>query len=149
MKVNLLFGDTESILLDHLNLDPTATIDDKFHRTPCPLDELHRFVCPAEADAIRAIHALDMCGDRRVLAHWVTFLRKGGILTLGGLDFGLLMTYTASGRVSEVQALEQIYSRRSASSWNTTCKTLCDLGLEIIRNTSSGLYYCVTARRPE
>jgi hypothetical protein len=156
MKLNLLLHG-QDLRGGYLNVDPFAEPDsDKVVGSVTNLDAL---VHDAQADEIIALDILDFlpaCDVDATLEHWVSKLRHGGTVTIGGLDLHEVARRFHLGQI-DLDAANQLIHGRQRFPWEYRKSTLAlsvliskllTLGLIPTRKVYSDEFYCVTARRP-
>lgn len=156
-KINLLYGSGD-VLHTHLNLDP-FTAEETDSLTRADVKNLNDFVDDAEAQEIIALDVIDyipLMDINKVIEHWVTKLRHGGSLIIGGVDLFEVSKAFAQYRLDITQANQLIHGEQSkpylVKRVNFSTIGLVDyltsLGLKIQKKRVNNFYMIVEAIRP-
>lgn len=157
MKINLLLNDA-SPRSGHTNIDPLAPPNDPLRKVG-DFGNLDEHVEAAECDEFIATDILDFIQADQlddVLNHWVSKIRHGGTLTIGGLDLRSVARGISDYRLSINDANLLIYGaqqaawqhRRSASTLQIILEVLTSKGLKAIKKRYDGYFYSLTMERP-
>lgn len=157
MKINLLLNG-DGIRSGYLNLDPLADPNDsmKTQGDICNLDE---YVDDAEADEIIATDIIDFLPTNdleSVLSHWLSKLRHGGSIVVGGVDIREVARGLLNQRLTLNQANMLLYGgQQSPHDYRKTTLTLQklleifqQLGFKVIQKRQENYFYQVKAERP-
>jgi hypothetical protein len=157
MKIQLLLADN-SPRSDFTNIDPFAPPGDLL-RKQGNFANLTEFVDDAECEELVALDIIDflsIASRQVVLDHWITKIRHGGIITIGGLDIVDITRAVSTQQISIGQANLYIYGQQSAP-WQhryssvdvkTMILTLQEKGLRILKRRTNNFFYMITAERP-
>lgn len=85
MKLNLLLA-SDDLVAGHINIDPLAQSEDKQRGDVLNLDWVAEDSSCHEIRAVDIIDYVDMAEKANIIQHWVSKLKKGGSITLGGYD---------------------------------------------------------------
>jgi hypothetical protein len=156
-KINLLYGSGD-VLHTHLNLDPfTSEETDALIRSD--IKNLDSFIDDAEAQEIIALDVIDyipLTDINKVIQHWVSKLRHGGSLIIGGTDLFEVSNAFSQYRIDITQANKLIHGEQSKpyliKRVNFTVMGLVDylsaLGLKLQKKRVSDFHMTVEAIRP-
>ena len=156
-KINLLYGSGD-VLHTHLNLDPfTSKETDVLIRAD--VKNLDDFVDDAEAQEIIALDVIDyipLTDVNKVIKHWVSKLRHGGTLIIGGTDLFEVSKSFAQYRIDITRANKLIHGEQSKpyliKRTNFTVLGLSDylssLGLKLQKKRVNDFIMTVEATRP-
>ena len=156
-KINLLYGSGD-VLHTHLNLDP-FTSDETDVLTRSDIKNLDSFVDDAEAQEIIALDVIDyipLTDINAVIKHWVSKLRHGGLLIIGGTDLFEVSKAFAQYRLDITEANKLIHGEQSkpylVKRTNFTTLGLADylssLGLKLQKKRINDFHLTVEATRP-
>lgn len=157
MKVNLLLN-SDSVRSGFLNVDPMA---DPGHpdKTIGDITNLDDLVDDAEADEIIALDVIDYVPApalERVLTNWISKVRHGGTIAIGGVDIMAVARGLVRQEISLTQANVLLYGQQSAP-WEyrkatidmqTVISTLQKFDFKIIQKRIVNYTYVVKAERP-
>jgi hypothetical protein len=159
MKVNLLLNNPGSVRSGYVNLDPFAPdMDTSRIRLPQGVGDLAPIVDPAEATEFIALDILDRVPDsyqEAVLNHWVSRLRKGGVIAISVIDLTSVARALSNGQITTDAAKHLLYSGQQQQ-WDRrttgyTLKSLADAlsnrGLKILKKRLEGFSAVVVAQR--
>ena len=156
-KINLLYGSGD-VLHTHLNLDPfTAEETDTLIRAD--IKNLNDFVDDAEAQEIIALDVIDyipLMDINKVIEHWVSKLRHGGSLIIGGVDLFEVSKAFAQYRLDITEANQLIHGEQSkpylVKRVNFSTMGLSDylsaLGLSLQKKRVNNFHMTIEAVRP-
>lgn len=156
MKLNILYND-DRVRQGYLNIDPFANNKESVRvGDPKNLDE---FVDDGECVEIVALDVLDHYPSTEVdnvLMHWLSKLRHGGIITIGGNDFDSISSAYKMGRIDLIKLNELLYGLQgedasyqySCLSINTMIDFLQGQGLKVIMKRVNKYKFVVKAERP-
>ena len=156
-KINLLYGSGD-VLDTHLNLDPfTAEETDALIRAD--VKNLNDFVDDAEAEEIIALDVIDYMPLRdinTVIEHWVSKLRHGGSLIIGGVDLLEVSKAFVQYRLDITQMNQLVHGEQSkpylVKRVNFTATGLVDylteLGLKLQKKRVNNFHMTIEAIRP-
>ena len=88
MKLNLLIA-SDDTLAGYVNIDAVVHSDNKERGDILELDWIAQENSCQEIRAVDIIDYVDISQKENVLKHWVSRLKKGGLITLGGFDLYL------------------------------------------------------------
>lgn len=156
MKINLLRGSNEFIS-GYTNIDPYGNDD---NIVIGEIENLDYVADDAQCIEIRAIDIIDYIEPSKidkVLYHWMTKLRIGGTITIGGTDLSLVCNAFLDGSINADVATSLLYGQRFSSYQYkkniTTLENLCDFfesaGYKILlkRYDFSTMNYLIKAER--
>jgi hypothetical protein len=157
MKLNLLLG-TNTVLAGHLNLDPTATGTDGV-KIKHSLDNLDDVCENSECTNIVAEDIIDYCSSNDVnglLTHWISKLRHGGTLVVGGNNLTELCRLYNNKVMSLMDFNLALFGlQRQPHEFKQSCvnveelvASLQEYGLVITKKHVIGHKYIVEAMRP-
>lgn len=158
MKVNLIYGEAD-VLSGYLNLHPFAMQDTEDVKI-ADIKNINRWVNDAEALEIIATDALDylvLYEVPRVLAHWISKLRHGGKIVVGGTDMQEVARGFVNGDINLETANKLLHGMQTqphlVKRVNLTLIGVCaflenDYGLQIMKKRKAGYNYIVEAVRP-
>lgn len=156
MKINLLYG-TDDILSGFLNIDPLAGKDDE-KKILGPIDNLDSICEDAECDYIIANDIIDYFSSRevdKIIEHWLTKLRHGGKIIIGGVDINEVSKGFINKQIDLIHINVFLFGeqdkpwqfRKSALTANDLVKAIESFGLKIIKNRTNNYRYIVEAER--
>jgi hypothetical protein len=157
MKINLLLNDA-SPRSQFLNIDPLAPPNDPL-RVVGDFGDLNEHVDNAECDELIATDILDFLPASQiddVLNHWVSKIRHGGTITVGGLDLREVSHGVVKHSLNIDDANLLIYGaqqaawqhRRSATTLQNVLAVLTSKGLKPIKKRVESYFYSITMERP-
>jgi len=157
MKINLLYGEGD-VLTGYTNLHPFAK-EETEHLRIADVKNLDRFVENAEATEIIATDVIDYLMLHEIdtiIKHWITKLRIGGKIVLGGTDLHTVSKAFANYTI-DVDAINMLLHGSQTEPHlvkrvNLTLTGLCTFlneacGLKIIKRRMAGYNYLVEAHR--
>jgi hypothetical protein len=157
MKINLLLADN-SPRSGYTNIDPLAPPNDPLRKVG-DFGDLNEHVDNAECDELVANDVLDFLPAHQideVLNHWVSKIRHGGTITVGGLD----LREVARGLVKHELGIDDanllIYGaqqaawqhRRSATTIQNVLAAMASRGLRPLKKRVENYFYIITMERP-
>ncbi|SVC80422.1 uncharacterized protein METZ01_LOCUS333276 [marine metagenome] len=153
----MLYGSGD-ILHTHLNLDP-FTSDETDVIIRADVKNLDNFVDDAEAQEIVALDVIDYIplGDiNNVIKHWVSKLRHGGSLIIGGTDLFEVSKSFTQYRLGITETNQLIHGEQSKpyliKRVNFTAMGLIDyldsLGLNLQKKRVNNFHMTIEATRP-
>ena len=157
VKINLLYGSGD-VLHTHLNLDPfVAEETDVLIRSD--VKNLDSFVDDAEAKEIIALDVIDyipLTDINKVIEHWVSKLRHGGSLIIGGTDLFEVSKAFAQYRLDITKTNKLIHGeqhkpyliKRTNFSMLGLVDFLSALGLKIQKKRVNNFHMTIEATRP-
>lgn len=151
MKVNITLNNP---ILNYMNLGPVPLPNTKF----CSLTNLDKYVEAAEANEILAIDIIDYVEQSYIgeaLTNWVSKLRIGGTITIGGLDLHEVCRKFARRQIDLADANSLLYGtqenpfmhRKSSLSIDAVVGQLKTFNLYIDSKKFEQNFYYVKARR--
>lgn len=157
MKLNLVLEKTQEIS-GYINVNP-FTLEENDSVKSCSLYDLSPLVAECEATEILAINVLDYLDIHKVkstLDHWISRLRHGGKIVIGGTDmYAVCKSFTNYNiDINEVNSLlhgEQTgphLIKRVNLTVHGLAKHMSQQGLNILRKQLNGFNMVVEAVRP-
>ncbi len=157
MKLNLLLHD-DSPRSGFINVDPFAPPEDQ-RRIRGHFSCLDEIVDDAECDELIAGDILDYVSVEdvdEVLDHWISKLRHGGVITIGGLDLREVTSHIANYTLKTPDANILLFGaqqapwqfRKSVSTLSERIAYLTDKGLKPLKKRADNYFYSITMERP-
>lgn len=150
MKINLTYGGSSPIENDHLNLDPLADgSDSRIQAHPNMLDA---HVDRAGCEQLLARDVIDFFDPSLVdnlITHWVSKLRHGGMLVVGGIDLLEVCNAFSALYINRESATTLLFgnNRRASMTLRDLTELMSNKGLKIIVNRADGFKYTVIGQR--
>jgi hypothetical protein len=157
MKLNLLYGHGDH-LQEYVNVNPFA-LEETDNVRIADVKQLDGIVEDAEATQIIASDVVDYLSldeINPVLDHWISKMRHGATLWIGGCD-----SYDAAKALTQFEIDLETFNmllhgtqdqphlfKKTCLTLTGLCEYLEDKGLKIIKKRRNGLNYVVGARRP-
>ena len=127
MRINLIFKDSEK-LESYLNIDPRPSSEGV---VKCELDNLDPIVDDSEVSELRALDAIDFFPPHKILSvitHWKKKIKKGGKLTVGGVDLLSIARALHQRQITITDAISDLYnSPDNTQDVKMCCSTLEDM----------------------
>jgi hypothetical protein len=155
MKVNLLLNSND-IRSGWVNVDPFATEGDgKVYANFHNLDEV---LCDAEATEFQALNIMNYIPIPNVqdtILHWISKIRRGGTLSLGGLDIDLMAKAIVRKDIDLVMTNALLFGsqdnplshKKNCLSIGWTVELLQSNGFKILEKRLESFHYFVKAER--
>lgn len=157
MKLNLLYGHGDH-LQEYININPFA-LEETDNIRISDVKNLDKIVENAEATEIIASDVIDYLALNEInptLDHWISKMRHGARLVIGGCD-----SYDAAKALVQFEIDLETFNmlvhgtqdqphlfKRMCLTLPGLCEYLTDHGLKIIKKRRNGLNYVVEAQRP-
>lgn len=157
MKINLLYGHGD-FLQSHLNINPFSLEETESMKIG-DIRNLDGWVDDAEATEIIAMDVIDyfsLAEVNPILDHWISKLRHGGKIVIGGCD-ALDAAKALSQYELDLQTFNMLIhgTQDQPHLYKKTTLTLIGIveyfrehGLKIIKQRKHGINYVVEAKRP-
>jgi hypothetical protein len=157
MKLNLLYGHGDH-LQEYININPFA-LEETDNTRIADVKQLDSIVEDAEATEIIAADVVDYLSMEEInkaLDHWISKMRHGARLVIGGCD-----SYDAAKALVQFEIDLETFNllvhgtqdqphlfKKMCLTLSGLCDYLEEKGLKIIKKRRNGLNYVVEAQRP-